>query len=138
MINSCTGYIYWIDKYFSTGSLELLAKSFDKNKVREIRILISKEKAEENLRSLFKKFKEETKNHLAVCEMRVITDSELKGKIHDRWILSENSCFNTPSYDTIARGQWSEIKKTENRPPFTEWWHRCLDIINQWNDINKR
>jgi len=52
------------------------------------------------------------------CELRVIIDSKLKQQIHDRWIIAKGSIFNIPSPDIIARGQYSEIKKTSNRPPF--------------------
>ena len=58
-------------------------------------------------------------------------------EIHDRWIISNNLCFNIPSPDVIARGQFSEIKSTENIPPFEYWWHDGYDIISQWNEIEK-
>jgi hypothetical protein len=136
-IKSCNGYIYWVDKYFSKEGLELLTQSLDKNKVKTIKILVSIEKADDNLRHLFKDFRDEMKNDNIVCELRVITDSKLKSSIHDRWMLSKNSCFNIPSPDTVARGQYSEIKLTENRPPFDDWWTRSHDIINDWNEIQK-
>ncbi|MDE1868029.1 MAG: hypothetical protein KGI08_10020, partial [Thaumarchaeota archaeon] len=136
-IKSCDSYIYWVDKYFSKEGLELLSQSLDTNKTKTVKIIISVEKADEKLRSLFKDFREEMKNKNTICELRVITDSKLKSSIHDRWILSKNSCFNIPSPDTVARGQYSEIKATENRPPFDDWWTRSLDIINNWNEIQK-
>ncbi len=136
-IKSCDGYIYWVDKYFSKEGLELLTQSLEKNKVKMIKILISLEKADDTLRHLFKDFRDEMKNNQVTCELRVITDSKLKSSIHDRWIISKNNSFNIPSPDTIARGQYSEIKSTENRPPFEEWWNKSLDIIANWNDIEK-
>ncbi len=136
-IKSCEDYIYWVDKYFSKEGLELLSQSLDTNKTKTVKIIISVEKADEKLRGLFKDFREEMKNKGVICELRVITDSKLKSSIHDRWILSKNSCFNIPSPDTVARGQYSEIKATENRPPFDDWWARSLDIINNWNEIQK-
>ena len=48
--------------------------------------------------------------------MKVITDNKLKAQIHDRWIISENLCYNIPSTDTVARGQYSEVKETTNKP----------------------
>ena len=35
----------------------------------------------------------------------------------------------------MARGQYSEIKSTNNQPPFEDWWNKSKDIINEWNDI---
>lgn len=136
-IKSCEDYIYWVDKYFSKEGLELLSQSLDTSKTKTVKIIISVEKADEKLRGLFKDLREEMKNKGVTCELRVITDSKLKSSIHDRWILSKNSCFNIPSPDTVARGQYSEIKATENRPPFDDWWARSRDIINNWNEIQK-
>ncbi|QLH08562.1 GmrSD restriction endonuclease domain-containing protein [Candidatus Nitrosotenuis sp. DW1] len=136
-IKSCDGYIYWIDKYFSKEGLELLSQSLDTNRTKTVKILISIEKADEKFRSVFKDFRDELKNKNVICELRVITDSKLKSSIHDRWILSKNNCYNIPSADTVARGQYSEIKATENKPPFEDWWTKSLDIINDWNEIQK-
>jgi hypothetical protein len=71
------------------------------------------------------------KNNQIECELRVIANRKLSSSIHDRWIISNNLCFNIPSPDVIARGQFSEIKSTENIPPFEDWWHDGYDIISQ-------
>lgn len=74
-------------------------------------------------------------NRGVACELRVITDRKLESSIHDRWILSKTKNFNIPSPDIIARGQYSEIKETRNKPPFEEWWNKSADIITEWNRI---
>ena len=88
---------------------------------------MSSEKADEKFVSLYKDLKEELKSDGIKCELRVIIDNKLKADIHDRWIISENLCYNMPSTDTVARGQYSEAKRTENIPPFDEWWEICKD-----------
>jgi hypothetical protein len=77
------------------------------------------------------------KNNEVNCELRVITDHKLSSNIHDRWIISKTKCFNIPSPDIVARGQYSEVKNTENRPHFEKWWDNSLDIVSNWNDIEK-
>jgi len=136
-IKSCQDYLYWIDKYFSAEGLKLLTQSLDKDKVKTIKILTSVVKVDLKFRSLFKDFRDEMKNNEVGCELRVITDNNLSSSIHDRWIISKNNCFNIPSPDIIARGQYSEVKNTENRPPFEKWWDNSLDIVSNWNDIEK-
>jgi hypothetical protein len=37
----------------------------------------------------------------------------------------------------VARGQYSEIKNTTNRPPFDEWWKNSIDIIEGWDQLQK-
>ena len=124
IISSCEKYIYWVDKYFSRAGLDWLSESVNAGNVKEIRILMSLEKADKKFLSLYKDLKEELKNDGIGCELRIISDNKLNADIHDRWIISENLCYNMPSTDTIARGQYSEVKRTANFPPFDEWWKK--------------
>ena len=128
VIASCEGYIYWVDKYFSKVGLDLLSESVNTEKVRNIRILMLPGKANEKFLSLYKDFKKEFKHYGINCKLRVITDKKLKADIHDRWIISKNLCYNMPSTDTVARGQFSEIKQTKNFPPFDVWWRKSKDV----------
>jgi hypothetical protein len=64
-----------------------------------------------------------------------MVDSKLKSSIHDRWIISKNNSFNIPSPDVVGRGQYSEVKKTENITLFDDWWNNSLDIVDDWNRI---
>ncbi|MCK9582861.1 MAG: ORF6N domain-containing protein [Endomicrobiales bacterium] len=124
VISTCEGYIYWVDKYFSTVGLDLIAESINMASVRDIRILMSHDKADKNFTAMFKHLKQELQSNGVTCEFRLITDKKLNTIIHDRWIVSENQCYNLPSTDTVARGQYSEVKKTSNIPPFIEWWDK--------------
>src|SRR3989338_806935 len=128
IISSCEKYIYWVDKYFSRAGLDWLSESLNVSKVKGIKILMSSEKADEKFVSLYKDLKEELKSDGIKCELRVIIDNKLRADIHDRWIISENLCYNMPSTDTVARGQYSEVKRTANFPPFAEWWEKSRDI----------
>lgn len=128
VINSCEQYIYWVDKYFSRAGLDWLSDSLNTSKIKDIRILMSSEKVDKKFLSLYKDFKKELKNDGIKCELRVISDNKLNADIHNRWILSENLCYNIPSTDTIARGQYSEVKRTANFPPFKEWWEKSKNI----------
>jgi len=137
MIRSCDTYLYWIDKYFSVEGLRLLSQFLDQEKVKEVKILMSPEKANRDFRSWFKDFKTQMNNKGVFCELRVIINPKLKSQIHDGWVISKYQGFNIPSPDTIARGQYSEIKKTKNRPPFEKWWEESLDIITDWEKIER-
>ncbi|MFH0947744.1 MAG: ORF6N domain-containing protein, partial [Elusimicrobiota bacterium] len=130
IIRSCRKHIYWVDKYFSKIGLELLADSVDIEKVKVIKILMSDDKVDDKLKSSFRDFKQEFQNNNVKCELRVISDNKIKSVIHDRWLISAGSCFNVPSTDTLARGQYSEIKKTPNKPPFEKWWNESIGITN--------
>ncbi len=47
-----------------------------------------------------------------------------------RWIISKNLCYNIPSTDTVMRGQYSEVKRTANFPPFNAWWEKSEEIAS--------
>jgi hypothetical protein len=133
----CKNYIDWVDKYFSSAGLKLLYQFLNKENVKNIRILISKKKANSDLRNEFKDFKKEMDSLGIISEMRVMVDNKLDSNIHDRWIISNDTCFNVPSVDVIERGQYSEIKISDNKPPFDIWWNNSLDIISDWNNIQQ-
>ncbi len=128
VISSCKKYIYWVDKYFSRAGLDWLLESLNTNKVKSIKILMTSEKMNEKFISSYKDLKAELKSSGVKCELRVIIDNKLNADIHDRWIISENLCYNMPSTDTVIRGQYSEVKRTANFPPFGEWWKKSKDI----------
>lgn len=128
VINSCEKYIYWVDKYFSKAGLDWLSESINTGKVKNIKILMSSDRANEKFISLYKDLKKELENDGVKFELRVITDNKLNADIHDRWIISENQCYNMPSTDTVARGQYSEVKRTSKFPLFDEWWKKSKDI----------
>jgi ATP-dependent Lon protease len=136
MIAQCDEFIYWIDKYFSKVGLEYILDSVNPLSVKEIKILTSIKNADEKFRKLFKEFAESMKTRGATAELRVL-DPKTEKELHDRWVLSKHKNFNIPSPDIVARGQYSEIKETPNKPPFAELWKTAKDIIQEWNTIIK-
>ncbi|MDO9463682.1 MAG: ORF6N domain-containing protein [bacterium] len=128
IIRSCEEYVYWIDKYFSKAGMDWLLELLDTKKVKFVKILMTPEKADGKFISSYKDLKKEFKNNGIKCDLRLITDKNLKADIHDRWIISKNLCYNIPSTDTVRRGQYSEVKRTANFPPFNNWWEKSKDV----------
>jgi hypothetical protein len=139
ILTKCNSYIYWVDKYFSKVGLDILLETVKEYNfsIPQIKILVSDDKVDNMLRKSFKEFKTEIAKFGINVEMRVIGEKDIKYDIHDRWIISEKVCYNIPSTDTIARGQYSEIRETENHPPFEKWWNKSLDILEKWPVIEK-
>ncbi|MGE4118127.1 MAG: DUF262 domain-containing protein [Candidatus Nitrosocosmicus sp.] len=136
-LEECKENIYWIDKYFSLSDLDILSEANLTGRVKEIKVLISLKSSDERMRNNFIRFKKEMKSKDIECEMRVVADSKTYSEYHDRWILSKNVNYNLMSGDVAKRGQYAEIKKTENTPPFEKWWENSLDIINNLDEITK-
>jgi len=136
-IETCRGNLYWIDKYFAVSHLDILMDATAKANLEKVKILISLKYADIKMRDNFKRFKEEMENKGIHSEMRVVIDSKIYGQYHDRWLISNNINYNLMSVDVAKRGQYAELKPTENKPPVDVWWEKSLDIISQWNEINK-
>lgn len=140
-LKSCDESIYWLDKYFSKKGLELLNEAVEDKKLSEVKIIMASEKADYKYRGSFKHFRDELASKNISCECRVLTDSKIKSAVHDRFIISKYSAFNIPSPDIIARGQLSEITKSDNREEllkeFNSLWEESKDIIQDWNEIQK-
>jgi len=140
LIKNSYKFIDWVDKYFSSAGLEMLAEainSISKADFNKIRIITSIDKVSYKLREEFKNLRDELKNLKIDIDMKVITDNKIKSSFHDRWFITEGKSYNIPSTDTMAVGQYSEIKETSNLPPFDIWWDSSLDIVYDWNEIQK-
>tara|TARA_B100001964_G_scaffold95492_1_gene107012 strand:- start:560 stop:877 length:318 start_codon:yes stop_codon:yes gene_type:complete len=103
---------------------------------------MSIDNADKTFRNSFKYFKEEMSNKSINCELNVITESKIKSSIHDRFLITKYASYNIPSPDIIARGQFSEISKSENagqlKKEFEYLWKNSKDIIKKWNDITNK
>ena len=136
-IRSCKKFIWWFDKHFSAKGLEPLSEELNGNQVDEIRLLIGSANVNDKLKNNFKRFEVEMSKRGIKAELRVIYNKELLNTIHDRWIVSENVCYNLPPINTIYQGQYAEIKNTKNIPPFENWWTNSHDILLEWDEIKK-
>jgi len=141
-IGKCKEHILWTDRYFDEDTLEYLMDGMDSESVKEVKLLSSLYQSGMNkyFHSKFKNFQDEMKKNGIDCQLRVIIDKDLHYEIHDRIIEGKNIVYNIPSAKQVNKGQYSEIKRTQNRPPFGEWWNndKNLDLIKDWDELEKK
>jgi type I restriction enzyme, R subunit len=141
-IGKCKGHIHWVDRYFGEDTLEFLINGMNSDNVKEIKLLASLYQAGMGkfLYTKFKNFQDEMKAKGIDCQLRVIVDKELHYDIHDRIIEGQNIIYNIPSAQQIITGSYSEIKRTQNKPPFDEWWNneKNLDLIKNWDELDTK
>jgi hypothetical protein len=137
-IRSCNGFVHWFDKHFPPKGLEPLHDESDGSRIREVKILtgIQNHPVMERLNRDFREFRDELRIRKISSELRVICDKHLLNDIHDRWIISENVCYNIPPVNSMLKGQYSELKETAYRPPFIEWWSKAVDVLDEWSAID--
>ena len=141
-IRNCNDSIYWIDRYIGKDGLEFLMDSFNQQTVKEIKILTSLYNNEYQINELlnvrFVRYQVELAKKGIFCEMRVLASKNAYDHVsHDRFIIGANVKYNVPSFTTIIKGGFSEIKKTGNPIPFIEYWNDkdALDIVSDWEKI---
>jgi hypothetical protein len=134
---SCRGFIYWMDKYFSKRGLDYLIDFIDPKQIKEIKIIMSLESFTPVFKEAFIDFREEMTNKNVSIQLKIINKSNLKSRLHDRFIISKDDAFNIPSPDVLARGQLSEISKSNNRTKilkeFDDLWDGCEDCFPDEN-----
>lgn len=115
ILDTCTGYIYWLDKHFQKEALEIIWEIADANKIKEIIILsIDLEQVvNKSARKYYKRLKKELHNKGIRLEWFVI-DNKLIKDTHDRWVLTKTTGWNLPNCNAIFSGQRSEIYETTN------------------------
>ena len=144
IIRSCKRSIKWIDRYFSEFGLDRLCEYLDRDKIKDIKILTSDRvfKSIENFERFLEKlrrFQKEMREHGIKCECRVMS-KEVYHNIHDRWIIIDDKfCYNVPSTDTVARGQYSSIylEKDVRHVPFDDFWNKSVNIFKDRERIKK-
>jgi type I restriction enzyme R subunit len=144
IIQSCKGFLYWMDLFIGKEGLEFLIDSFDHQNIKEIKIFTSlynnENQINAELRDRFEEFQKEMKQKGISLEMRLVsTRNEYDRVAHDRFIIGENIKYNVPSFTTIKKGRFSEIKRTTNDIPFKDYWNDkdCLDITKDWSKIKE-
>jgi hypothetical protein len=90
------------------------------------------------LRRRFQEFQDEMKQKGILLEMRLISTKKGYDTVaHDRFLISEKVKYNVPSFTTVIKGRFSEIKRTNNVIPFMDYWNNndSLDFTLDWPKI---
>lgn len=113
ILSNCKGFIYWLDKHFTSSGLEYLWETADANKIKDIKILSLGLESHITTRILkeYKDLKKEFSLRGISLEWLKI-DNSLIRDTHDRWILSDGMGWNLPDINTIMSGSRADINKS--------------------------
>ncbi|WP_254272423.1 hypothetical protein [Haloarcula marina] len=136
-IRACEGDLMWIAKHFPKKGFEPLSDEVTGDGFTSVRILCGPDNVTHKMRSDFERFEQEMSNRGVEAELRVMTDGEHLGNLHDRWILSDGASWNVPPVNSLYRNQEAELHKATEEVSFEDWWDEAKDIISEWNDIQK-
>jgi hypothetical protein len=113
IIQSCKDFLYWMDLYIGKEGLEFLIDSFNKQSVKQVKLLTglynNENQINAELHDRFEKFQKEMKQKGISFEMQLIpTKNTYERVAHDRFIMGENIKYNVASFTTVIRGRFSE------------------------------
>jgi type I restriction enzyme, R subunit len=102
-----------MDLYIGKEGLEFLIDSFNKQSVKQVKLLTglynNENQINAELHDRFEKFQKEMKQKGISFEMQLIpTKNTYERVAHDRFIMGENIKYNVASFTTVIRGRFSE------------------------------
>lgn len=127
-VREAEGQILWFDKYLDKRVFEILLLELDSNKVEEIKLLTTNSQHINNdFKNDYLLLKQEFANKNISLKCNII-DNMVGKNIHDRWFISKKGAFNFPSFQSFFKGQFAEIKKTNNNIEFNVWWINSVEL----------
>lgn len=134
-LRACEGNVMWVAKHFPKKGLEPLSEEITGENFTSVKVLCGPANVTHKMRSDFQRFQTEMSNRDIEAELRVITNKDYLGRLHDRWILSDGASWNIPPVNSLYQNQEAEIHKVTSDISFEEWWGDAKNIINEWNNI---
>jgi len=136
-IESCKKEITLVSKYLGTSDIKTIYVIREHLNAKKIRLLTSKYRAEDSLKSDFKSFRKEMiDNHRIECELRIMS-KEVESEQHARYLVDPEKCFNSIDSDTVHRGQSDDVSPCMRPKNLEKWWDDSFDILEQWNKIQE-
>jgi len=111
VIRACAGDIFWVDKHFRKEGLEIILDGLAHENVNSFTIISGPENSTASAKSDFESLKNELQSRSIALNWRIVSDTSFKW--HDRWIVSQDLCYNIPPVLSIIRGQRADILKTD-------------------------
>lgn len=111
IIRACRGKIFWIDKHFRKEGFEIILDGLAFEGVSHVTIISGTDNITQSAKYDFEALRGELNERKINVSWYVITDKTFKW--HDRWIVSDNLCYNIPPILSIIRGQRADILKKD-------------------------
>jgi hypothetical protein len=126
VLRECKDYVWWADPHFSKKGLEPLHDEIGSGTFTSIRILSGPSQASPEAAKDFARFQTELAALGIASSWRIVPDRDRMW--HDRFIVTANKAWNVPPINTIYKGDYSELFRTDIRPPFEEWWNLGTEL----------
>jgi hypothetical protein len=140
-LRECNEYLHWWERNLPKKVLEVIYEAVndgDIKDVEDIKLLRDYDQTiDEKYRTEVERLRGELVDHDINVEFRVICDKKSAASIHGRFIYTKDQQFQLPPLNSLLANQWDNIFTKVKIPPFEDYWKQGLDIISQWNGIQK-
>lgn len=138
----CKEYLHWLELNLPKKVFEIIYEAVEDEDIRDVgnlRLLREFDQTvDERYRTEVERLRGELVDHDVNVELRVICNEKLASSIHGRFIYTKGQQFQLPPLNSLLANQWDNIfKEVKKIPPFEDYWEQGLDIVSQWNTIQK-
>ena len=136
-IEACNKELILISKYLGYADLKTFRAMRELLKVKKIRLLTSKYRADDELKKDFRDFRNDMDEKYNIkCEMRVMS-KEAEKEQHARYIADPEKCYNTVDSEVGHMKKSDDVSPCKIPKNLEKWWDSSFDIMNQWGKIEK-
>ena len=114
VLRASKGKVFWVDKHFRKEGFEIIIDGLSNDGVKAVTIISGPDNCTPSAKADYDALRTELRERGMELAWRIITDASFLCKWHDRWIVSDTTCYNIPPVLAIIRGQRSDIIRTEN------------------------
>ena len=113
VLRASSGDVFWIDKHFRKEGFEIIIDGLANDGVSTITIISGADNCTQSAQTDYRALQTELLERNVTLSWRIIDDDTFKSKWHDRWLISDTTCYNIPPVLSIIRGQRSDIIQTK-------------------------
>lgn len=142
ILRSCRSFIHWLDRHFDRAGIERIYEEMEAGGLGDVHeINVACGLYENNITSVMrndvKRFREECNLRGIQVAVRVVCDREMLQELHDRFIITQGAVYSVLPVNAINMGQFGQMFETEADPPFKRFWDAGLDLVDNWEKIDK-
>lgn len=126
ILRASKGKVFWIDKHFRKEGFEIILDGLASDGVDAVTIVSGMDNCTQSAKADYNALKAELNERDIELTWRIINDTTFKW--HDRWLVSDTTCYNIPPVLAIIRGQRSDIIQTKVQLDVQPFWDASTSI----------
>ena len=132
---SCRKELIMVSRYLGYADMKDLLIIKNHLNVEKIRLLTSKHRADDSLKSDFKDFRDEMKQECnIICEIRVMS-KDVEKEQHGRYLADVEKCYNSMDSEIAHRDLTDDMSPCQIPKRLEKWWEESKDLFEYLNEF---